>query len=78
MKSKRISADRAYVKVMKDIAAEDWYEHLLVTVALVEAFFRYSKDKQVELIKLAEAPSGAHTSEETSEDSEEGFRRGSA
>jgi hypothetical protein len=51
---------------MEDIAAEDWHEQLLFVVASIKAFFGYSKDKQDELIKFAEAPSGAHT-EETSE-----------
>jgi hypothetical protein len=51
-------------EIVADIAAEDWHEQLLVTVARVKACFGYSKDKQDkqdELIKFAEAPSGAHT-----------------
>jgi hypothetical protein len=66
VKSKMTLADRAHAIGMEDIAAKDWHEQLLVIVAHVKAFFRYSKDKQDELIKFAEAPSGAHT-EETSE-----------
>jgi hypothetical protein len=34
---------------------------MVVTVASVKTFFGYSKAKQDEHIKLAEAPSGAHT-----------------
>jgi hypothetical protein len=49
---------------MKDIA------ELLVIVDRVKTFFEYSKDKQDELIKFAEAPPGVHT-EETSENIEE-------
>jgi hypothetical protein len=43
---------------------------LLANVARVKALFEYSKDKQDEFIKFAEAPSGAHT-EETADDIEE-------
>jgi hypothetical protein len=72
-KSKRISGEGAHAKVMEDVAADDWHEQLIVTVARVKAFFGYSKDKYEKLIVLAtlvEAPSGAPT-EETSEDIEE-------
>jgi HD superfamily phosphodiesterase len=55
---------------MEDIAAEEWHEQLLFTVARVKAFFGYSKDKQDNLITFAEALSGAHM-EETSENREE-------
>jgi hypothetical protein len=54
---------------MEDIAAEDWHEQLLFVVASIKAFFGYSKDKQDELIKFAEAQPGLHT-EVTSENIE--------
>jgi hypothetical protein len=43
---------------------------VVVAAACIKAFFGYSKYKQDELIKFAEAPSGAHT-DEASEDIEE-------
>jgi hypothetical protein len=70
VKSKRISADRAHAIVMEGVAADDWHEKLIVTVARVKAFFGYTKDKQNKLIRLAKAPSGLPI-EETSEDIEE-------
>jgi hypothetical protein len=45
---------------------KSWDLQLFVTDGRVKGFFGYSKDKQDEFIKFAEAPSGAHT-EETSE-----------
>ena len=61
MKSKRILTDRAHAIVMEDIAAEDWHEQLLVTVARS----RISNDTRTKT--FTEGPSGAHT-----EDVEEG------
>jgi hypothetical protein len=49
---------------------EAWDLQLLVTVARVKALFGYSKDKQDQLIKFAQAPSGVHA-KEMSEDKEE-------
>jgi hypothetical protein len=63
--SKRISADRAHAIVVEDIAAEDWNEQLLVTVDTRKiSEMSYTR---TQLIKFAEAPSGAHT-DERSED----------
>jgi hypothetical protein len=55
------SRDREHAIVMERIAAEDWHEQLLITVASVKAFFGHSKDKQDKVIKaaeLTEAPLG--------------------
>jgi hypothetical protein len=57
-KSKRISADRAHTIVMEDIAAEDWHEQPVGTVARDKAFSGCSKDQRDDLTKVAEAPSG--------------------
>jgi hypothetical protein len=69
VKSTTISADREHAIVREDIAFEGWHEQLLATVDRVKALFGYSKDKQDDLIKFSEAPSGAHT-EEMSDDIE--------
>jgi len=64
-KSKRISADRAHVIVVEEVAARDWYEQLICTVPRIKVFFGMSKAKMKKLIEERRGAAVASRGSET-------------
>jgi uncharacterized protein with von Willebrand factor type A (vWA) domain len=53
-KSKRISADRAHVIVMEQVAARNWYEKMIFTVARIKVFYSSTPAKMADQIRKSE------------------------
>jgi hypothetical protein len=53
-KSKRISADRAHVIIMEQVAACDWHEQMICTIARIKVFFSQTPAKMSKLIRQSE------------------------
>ena len=54
----RVSADRACIKIIKEVAYNNWYEQTIVTEERVKAFFGMNLVKQRKLINEASARLG--------------------
>ena len=57
-KARRVSADRARLQIIKEVAYNNWYEQTLVTEERVKAFFGMNLVKQRKLINEASARLG--------------------